>query len=49
MKSSDFWLFVFWAATLAGMILFVNMRVSILEKRLDSIEPALHTQQEISK
>lgn len=49
MKNANVWLFILWAATLAGMMLFVNMRVSILEERLNSIEPALHTQQEISK
>ena len=49
MKDTDVWLFILWASVLAGMILFVNMRVSILEDRLDLIEPTLHIPQEISK
>lgn len=49
MKDIDVWLFILWASVLAGMILFVNMRVSILEDRLDLIEPTLHIPQEISK
>jgi hypothetical protein len=49
MKDTNVWLFILWAATLAGMILLVNLRVSVLEERLNSIEPALHIPKEISK
>lgn len=49
MKDINVWLFIVWAAALAGMILIVNLRVSSIEARLNLIEPTLHIPQETSK
>jgi len=49
MKNIDVLIFILWTSILTGTILFVNTRVSLLEARLDLIEPTLHIPQEILK